>query len=140
MTTKSWSARVACGIFLTAAIVVISGLSGSQAMAADDPADAYPDANPLAGNEEAIEAGLGLYFKWCAACHGAQANGESRFGKYAADLRKFWRGYPEYMIVVLNGRTKKQMPPWGGVLTEEEINQIGAYLETLAIEGARWTR
>ena len=100
--------------------------------------DGYPNKNPLAGNEEAIQSGAKLYFKWCVACHGKHADGVSRFGDYAADLRKFWRGYPEYVRIVLNGRTDKQMPPWGGVLDEDEIAQIGAFLETLQLEGARW--
>ncbi len=30
------------------------------------------------------------------------------------------------------------MPAWGGVLDEKTIFQIGAYLETLALQGANW--
>jgi hypothetical protein len=30
------------------------------------------------------------------------------------------------------------MPAWKGVLKNEDIFKIGAYLETLAIEGADW--
>lgn len=100
--------------------------------------DAYPPKNPLAGDEQAIEKGARLYFKWCVACHGKHADGVSRFGNYAADLRKFWRGYCDFVVIVLNGRPKKQMPPWGGVLDEDQISEIGAYLETLALEGAVW--
>ena len=35
------------------------------------------------------------------------ANGESRFGKYAGNLTVFWRGYKEFVVIVLNGRVKK---------------------------------
>jgi mono/diheme cytochrome c family protein len=35
------------------------------------------------------------------------------------------------------GRALK-MPAWGGVLSDQQIYQIGAYLETLAKEGANW--
>ncbi len=31
-----------------------------------------------------------------------------------------------------------KMPAWGGVLTDETIYQTGAYLETLAKNGANW--
>ena len=48
------------------------------------------------------------------------------------------RGYREFVVAVKNGRTGKQMPPWKEYLTEQQISQIGAYLETLAIEGASW--
>jgi mono/diheme cytochrome c family protein len=94
--------------------------------------------NPLSGDSDAIGEGRGLFVKFCAPCHGPHADGESRFGKYAADLRKFSLGYREFVVTVKNGRTGKQMPPWKEYLTEKQISQIGAYLETLAIEGASW--
>lgn len=115
--------------------LALAGPTATQAIAEDN---AYPKKNPLAGDQAAIEEGARLYFKWCVACHGKHADGVSRFGDYAADLRKFWRGYPEFVRIVLVGITDRQMPPWGGVLDEDEIAQIGAYLETLQLEGAQW--
>ena len=58
----------------------------------------------------------------------------------AADLRKFWRGYPEFVVIVLNGQQGQigWMPPLGGYLDEDQIAMMGAYLETLAVEGANW--
>src|SRR5215831_6308680 len=94
--------------------------------------------NPLSGNAEAIEIGQRLYFTWCVQCHGPKANGESRFGKYAGDLTKFWRGYKEFVQIVKNGRPGRQMPPWKEVLDDENIAKIGAFLETRAVEGANW--
>ncbi len=95
--------------------------------------------NPLSGDEESIQAGLELYIRWCVQCHGQKADGVSRFGNFAAaDLTKYRRGYPEFIVIVSIGRPKKQMPPWKGVLNDIEISQIGAYLETLADEGANW--
>ena len=94
--------------------------------------------NPLSGDPEAIDLGKRLYFTWCVQCHGPKANGESRFGKYAGDLTRFWRGYKEFVNTVKNGRLQKQMPPWKEVLDDDNINKVGAYLETLAIEGAIW--
>lgn len=94
--------------------------------------------NPLSGNSEAIEAGRKLYYTWCTQCHGPKADGVSRFGNYAADLRKFWRGYSEFVTIVTNGRPEKQMPPWKEVLDKTKISQVGAFLETLSIEGAVW--
>ena len=99
---------------------------------------AVPSDNPLSGDPEAIEAGRRLYNTWCSQCHGGNADGVSRFGKYAADLTKFKKGYTEFTIAVVEGRPEKQMPPWDGVLDGEQISQIGAYLETLAVEGANW--
>lgn len=94
--------------------------------------------NPLSGDAEAIDLGKRLYFTWCVQCHGPKANGESRFGKYAGNLTTFWRGYKEYVLTVKNGRVQKMMPPWKDVLDDDNIAKIGAYLETLAEEGANW--
>ncbi|MBL26043.1 MAG: hypothetical protein CMM50_00635 [Rhodospirillaceae bacterium] len=114
-------------------LLVTSGAPDVQA--APQP---FPDTNPRSGDPKAIEEGEALFFKWCSSCHGHKADGETRFGKYGANLKIFWRGYCDFVVIVLNGRTKLGMPPWGGVLTEEEISKVGAYLETLATPDARW--
>jgi len=97
-----------------------------------------PSSNPLSGDPEAIDLGKRLFFTWCVQCHGPKANGDSRFGKYAGDLTKFWRGYKEFVVIVKNGRLQKQMPPWKEVLDDDNIAKVGAFLETLAVEGANW--
>jgi mono/diheme cytochrome c family protein len=95
--------------------------------------------NPLSGDEEAIAAGRKIFNTFCAQCHGPEADGIApRFGKYSADLRKFNKGFFEFAGIVVEGRPDKQMPPWGDYLDGEQISQIGAYLETLAIDGAKW--
>ncbi len=104
----------------------------------DQPTGSVASSNPVSGKPEAIAAGRKLYSMWCTQCHGPHADGVSRFGKYAADLRQFWRGYREFITIVKNGRPDKQMPPWKEVLDEKQISQVGSFLETLAIEGANW--
>jgi cytochrome c oxidase cbb3-type subunit 3 len=113
-------------------------LAAADAQTAPAPGKKVPSANPLSGDPEAIELGKQLYFTWCVQCHGHKANGESRFGKYAGDLTHFWRGYKEFVVIVKNGRVDKMMPPWKDVLDEDNINKVGAFLETLAEEGANW--
>jgi len=51
-------------------------------------------------------------------------------------LRQFSRGYSVFFATVVAGRPEKKMPPWGEYLSPEDIQRIGAYLETLAIAGA----
>lgn len=128
-------------------MVLHSGLSGvvsflllALVSAGVVSAAPVPSSNPFSGDAEAIEKGHQLYRQFCSACHGEKADGLSpRWGRYAADLRRFWRGYSEFLRIVAGGRPERGMPPWGGVLTEEEIAYVGAYLETLALPGARWT-
>jgi quinohemoprotein ethanol dehydrogenase len=132
--------RLRKGLGSVLALGVVAGLwwLAPALVAADEAARPVPSSNPLSGDPEAIEAGRKLYGTWCSQCHGGKADGVSRFGKYAADLRQFKLGYTEFAMVVVDGRTERRMPPWDGVLDGEQISQIGAYLETLAIEGANW--
>ena len=110
-----------------------------NALAADESATPIASSNPFSGDPGAIQQGTKLYFRWCVQCHGPKADGTSpRWGKYAQDLRKFWRGYSEFIAIVVAGRPKKKMMAFGPYLSGEEISQIGAYLETLALEGANW--
>lgn len=113
-------------------------LTGTAAGAADDP---IPDANPFSGNEKAIREGKSWYRGVCALCHGGRADGAGERGN-GADLRKLEIGFKRYVETVLNGREvpgrSQGMPAWRGVLKQDDIYKIGAYLETLAIDGANW--
>ena len=94
--------------------------------------------NPMSGDAEAIEAGAFLYGRWCVQCHGVKADGVSpRWGKWGFDLRMWWRGYEKFIEVVAVGKLPK-MPPFGEYLDFDQISQIGAFLETVSIEGANW--
>jgi mono/diheme cytochrome c family protein len=105
-----------------------------------------PAANPFSGDAKAIRSGLSDYRAICALCHGGKADGAGERGTGAAtpaDLRKFDKGFQRYVEIVKNGVQKpgrdiKDMPAWGGVISDESIFKIAAYLETLAIEGANW--
>ncbi|MGH6896042.1 MAG: c-type cytochrome [Geminicoccales bacterium] len=129
---RRWGCVLALG-----AAALCSGL-GASTGTAEQAAAPIPSSNPLSGDPEAIEAGRKLFNTWCSQCHGPKADGVSRFGHYASDLREFSQGYTEFATIVVEGRTERRMPPWDGVLDGEQISQIGAYLETLAIEGANW--
>jgi mono/diheme cytochrome c family protein len=102
-------------------------------------ADKIESSNPLSSAPEAIAAGERLYNKFCLQCHGATGDGMSpRWGRIGADLRRFWRGYTEFVNIVAAGRPEKRMPPWGEVLSADQINEIGAYVETFSQPGAKW--
>ena len=100
-----------------------------------------PAINPFSGDEKAIKEGGSWFSAVCAPCHGPRANGAAERGPSGADLRVFKRGFEQYVDIVKNGRETGRigkMPSWGKVLSDEVIFQIGAFLETLAIEGSYW--
>ncbi len=121
-------------VLLTPIAYLTAGLGSIEVLAAPQ------SSNPLSGDEAAIRDGKSLFRGICAVCHGRNADGRGERGQ-GADLRKFKRGFTRYLDIVQNGkdtgRTQK-MPAWGKVLPEEDLIKIGAFLETLAIEGANW--
>ncbi|MFK7965321.1 MAG: cytochrome c [Burkholderiaceae bacterium] len=95
--------------------------------------------NPMSGDADAIKAGRKLYVRWCQQCHGVKLDGYSpRWGKHGADLRKFWQGFRQFALIVLEGVPEKRMPAHKEYLSGEQVLQIGAYIETKSMKGANW--
>ena len=120
------------------AIAAILAAITSAASAAH--AGEIPLTNPLSGDEKAIKEGKSWFRNTCSPCHGGRADGAGERGT-AADLRVFNKGFRKFVDTVQHGKDTGRamtMPAWGAVLDEKTIFQIGAYIETLAIEGANW--
>jgi mono/diheme cytochrome c family protein len=103
--------------------------------------DEIPEVNPFTGDAKAIREGRSWYRNSCSPCHGGRADGAGERGN-GADLRKMQLGFRGFVQLVLDGRQiqgrTQVMPPWRGALKIEDIYRIGAYLETVAIDGANW--
>ncbi len=125
--------------FLTTVLVTGLWMALAPVGAAED--EPIPEANPYSGDKKAIRSGRSWYRNVCSNCHGGRADGQGERGT-GADLRKFNKGFQGFVQTVLDGRKVEGriqfMPAWRGVLSQKDIYQIGAYLETLAIEGANW--
>ena len=92
-----------------AAILVLVGLLGVHRVHAED----------------AAAEGEQIYDDYCATCHGEQLQNNS--GGLTFDLRRLKPDeYPRFVDSVMNGKNK--MPPWKGVLTETQINDLWAYI------------
>jgi mono/diheme cytochrome c family protein len=103
-------------------------------------ADEIPDVNPFSGDKKQIREGKSWFMNVCSPCHGGKADGAGERGT-AADLRVFNKGFKRFVETVKNGKNSGRtmtMPAWGAVLDEKTILQIGAFVETLALEGANW--
>jgi cytochrome c-550 PedF len=98
--------------------------------------------NPYSGNDRAIEIGASGYLQNCARCHGLEAVS----GGITPDLRKLndpfdWENKAEsdewYINRVRNGAVvdgRVYMPPFEGILNQEAMWSIKAYIETLTYE------
>lgn len=135
---RSFPRKTIAAVFFAGVSAIAGGIWEQGLVRADDE---IPETNPLSGDQKALREGKSWFRGVCALCHGGRADGQGERGT-GADLRKFNKGFKAYVEVVKKGREVpgriQNMPAWGAVLKEEQIYQIGAYLETLAIDGANW--
>ncbi len=110
------------------------GADGSGTLA-PVPAEYAGKTNPLGASGAA--AGAQVFQSNCEACHGPQGHGDGPAGvalepapknlaqlsKVASDDYLFWR--------ISTGRPGSAMPPWKGVLSDEQIWQVISYIRTL---------
>lgn len=93
-------------------------------------------ANPYSGNAEAIKIGSSAFNQNCARCHGLGAIS----GGIAPDLRylpKGQEGDEIFLQRIRKGSTRDgrvYMPPFEGILSQEAMWTIRAWLETVYVE------
>ena len=88
--------------------------------------------------------GKRLYQSYCTGCHGASGKGDGPAGKTLpvkpadhTNVRKMSQYSDEHLITVISkggasvGKSS-QMPAWGAVLKEAQIQEVVAYIRTLA--------
>jgi len=82
-----------------------------------------PQIGPKKSSAKQIQAGAEIYERNCSVCHGAHM--EDPEGAF--DLRTFPHNqHSRFVDSVTNG--KNSMPPWGGLLKPEEIEDLWAYV------------
>lgn len=83
--------------------------------------------------------GAQVYSKYCALCHGAQGKGDGRAAvlqqRPPANLTQSRRTYEYKLDIVRRGgaalNRSSGMPAWSEALTDREITDVVAYLQTL---------
>jgi mono/diheme cytochrome c family protein len=128
-------------VFLVLGIFLLASCAGNNsAPQAVETLESVPTeyagkTNPLSA--DAATAGAKIFQLNCEACHGASGHGDGPAGqvleprpknlpelaKTAADDYIFWR--------ISTGRPGTSMVPWDGILSDEQIWQVIAYIHTL---------
>ena len=76
-------------------------------------------------NAESAAKGESVYSDFCWTCHGERLRNPG--GGTSFDLRRLRpEDYARFVNAVLNG--KNTMPPWRGVLDQEQVDAIWAYI------------
>ena len=99
-------------VALTACALMAAGVNGE---AQEEPAKPF--------TPEQIKTGSALYKIHCEQCHGVRMNGPP----WGADLTQFPHDNPRrFADSVTYG--KNAMPPWGDLLTPQDISALWAYV------------
>ena len=80
-----------------------------------------------------------VFFNYCVTCHGPNADGNGRAAKLydprPANLRASDKNLQYMRLIVRNGGKalgrSEFMPPWGEELTDEQIDDVTAYLQSI---------
>ena len=132
---KARPVKVAAAIFAGASLLAaFFGLPSAAPHArADDPAVLAK--NPYEGDTGRAAAGRSLFNQYCAHCHAPNAVSPDPH----RDLRRLKRRYGEkiadvFYFTVTHGRGDKGMPDWKGLLDDETLWTIFAFLQTVQTE------
>jgi len=104
------------------------------------PASAGTDAAPspaasATSDDSTSKEGASLFNQYCSHCHGPWAEQ----GERPRDLRRLRIRYGDdaremFSTTVTNGRLEKGMPVWKGVLSDDVLTKIYAFLETVQVD------
>lgn len=85
----------------------------------------------LKNNPDALNAGRNLFANNCATCHGSDARGARGFPNLTDSEWQWGQGDNQILTSIRNGRTGI-MPPYGAALSEENIELIADFVQSLA--------
>ncbi len=102
-------------------VVLVAAMLAASMAAPVARADETERTNPLLGDEQAIHEGGRLFRKRCTGCHWNPLRGPRIFQTN--------RPYEKFLEIVTNGKkSQRTMPPFGDILSSDDISQIHAYL------------
>ncbi|MEA4908683.1 MAG: cytochrome c [Chloroflexi bacterium] len=144
---RSW--LIMGAVFLISALILAACGGGGSAAESEGtesyeqpPAEYASMTNPVKGDASAISAGSETYATNCASCHGQTGLGDGpagasldphpgnlqEAGSEASDAYLYWRISEGGAMAPFNS----SMPAWKGVLSEDQIWQVVAYIQTLS--------
>ncbi len=83
----------------------------------------------LAKDEKARRIGQRLFASNCSICHGSDAGGNKGFPNLK-DNDWLYGGTPDRIVETITKGRKGSMPAWKGILTEQQIDDVAAWVST----------
>jgi mono/diheme cytochrome c family protein len=122
-------------VFMSAAVLMLSSTLVAQPKPWDVPANFKTMKNPIAKSEASNKAGLALYTKNCASCHGKTGLGD---GVKARSLKTFpgdfskaeYQGQSDGDHFYKTKVGKGDMPKYEGKMSDDEIWNVVNFMRT----------
>jgi len=122
-------------VFVSAAVLMLSATLVAQPKPWDVPANFKTMKNPIAKGDESNKAGLAIYLKNCASCHGKTGLGD---GVKARMLKTFpgdfskadYQGQSDGDHFYKTKVGRDEMPKYEGKLTDDDMWNVVNYMRT----------
>ena len=111
---------------VTMAIATLGCCFQPAILSADEPVAPTTARTGAAGPDLALK-GKGLYAHYCSHCHGFNMINP---GTLTYDLRRFPHDQKERFVFSVAGGKNGRMPPWGDILSLDDIDALWAYVLT----------
>ncbi len=98
---------------------------------------------PREGSDAVAFRGSLVFLNYCVTCHGPNADGRGRAARLydpkPANLRESDKEAAYMKVIIRSGGASlgrsPYMPPWGEELTDEQIDDVAAYLRSINVRG-----
>jgi cytochrome c55X len=125
--SRKWNSRMRVHRIFAAALAAAVAAAAPPARAADTAQQSAAASPATKVNAAQVDEGRRIYAQHCSHCHGFNMVSA---GNVTFDLREFPRTEKDrFLESVVNGKDNR-MPPWGDVLSLDEIEAIWAYVLT----------
>jgi cytochrome c oxidase cbb3-type subunit III len=89
------------------------------------------DLAELSKDDAALKVGERLFASYCTTCHGSDARGARGYPNLRDD-DWLYGGEPEVIKTTIMSGRNGAMPPWGGMLSDEDVFNVASHVEQLA--------
>ena len=118
--------RIGRAAAFAALAVAVTAIAAVRPAAAQQATSEQANADTAHLDQTRIDLGKAIYAEKCSHCHGP---GLLNAGTITPDLRRFPDDKERFFTTVKLGKNGK-MPPWGDLLSDDEIASLWAYISS----------
>jgi mono/diheme cytochrome c family protein len=118
--------RIGWAAAFAALAITAMALSTAQRATAQQAASEPAKTEPANADQAKVDLGKAIFAERCSHCHGPNMVNS---GTITPDLRRFPDDNSRFVTTVKQGKNNR-MPPWGDVLSDDDIADLWAYVSS----------